>query len=310
MKIRMKSMAWMVALLSLGVLCCVAPLFAAAPGLESAQNDLRGLFKELRWSPQAPPPTAVQAPRHEPKLLNTLLDETWDEAAAGGAPILLFDLDDTLLDTRGRHARILREFAADPGVKSRHAAELSKVSPIEEARMRYNMADTMKDYGVADPAFIKELDAFWFARFFDNAYFESDLVIPGGPEFVKAAVKSGATIVYITGRWEALRSGTEAGLKKHGYPLQDGKSVFLYMKPEPKMKDDAFKDDKLKEVAKMGTVVGGFENEPKNINIFKKNFPEGRMFFLDTRHSGKKDAAGKPVVPDVGIHWVKDYATP
>jgi len=66
----------------------------------------------------------------------------------------------------------------------------------------------------------------------------------------------------------------------------------------------------LKEFAAMGTVVGGFENEPRNVNIFKTAFPEASMIYLDTKHSGKKDASGAVIAPAAGIPRVRDFRLP
>lgn len=280
-----------------------AALFAAVPArtqvLERAwQTALQGVQAAANQpAPKAPAP------------LDGLVDKVGETRRAGKTPIILFDLDDTLMDTAPRHLRILKEFCAQDAVKNKFPVEVAKIEAelAKDPKVSYSMADTVKAMGVSDKDFLDRLQKFWGPLFFSNDYLTEDAAVPGGPAYAARLKARGATIIYITGRWEDLREGTEKALRKHGYPMPDGLTVHLMMKPEKTQKDDEYKDAKLKDIAKMGEVIGGFENEPKNINIFQTHFPNGMMFFLETRHSGRTDASGRPVEPNKGVLRTADF---
>lgn len=219
----------------------------------------------------------------------------------GAAPVLLFDLDDTLLLTAYRHVRILREYASLQDTRGRYLEEAWKIVQIEPHQVRYSIPDTLKANGIEHPEVHQEVKSFWFARFFTNDYLSADEPVAGGPRFCREAREKGATLVYLTGRDESMREGTEASLAKHGFPVPDGKAVRLILKPRFDTPDLEFKAQVLKEVARLGPVAAGFENEPAHINLFADAFPQGRMVLLDTKHSGK------PVLPYPSVARLPDY---
>lgn len=229
------------------------------------------------------------------------------EHASGDAPaVVLFDIDDTLTLAEGRNRRILLEFAADPDARARFGAALDALAAVSAGPVRYALTDTLALYGLTATALVEAAQAFWKPRFFRNDYFALDPPVAGAPGFVREVASRG-TVVYITGRWEALRPGTEAALRASGFPAPDGKRVLLVMKPDESIPDAAFKDAKLAELKGIGRVVAGFENEPKNVNVFKKHFPDALIVFLNTQHSAAKDTDFRVVEPLPGIPWIADY---
>lgn len=227
-----------------------------------------------------------------------LLDGLLVTVAAADAAIVLFDLDDTLFSTANRHLRILREFATCVESKDAQAAGLLRA--LTRERLRYAIIDTVKDAGLAE-ALAKDLKNFWFARFFTNPYLLEDDIIAGGPDFVAEVVKLGGKAIYITGRDEGMREGTEASLARHAFPEPNGRRVHLILKPSFDTPDLAFKTGALRKLVDMGDVVGSFENEPAHANLFVEHFPQARHFLLETKHSGK------PIVPHPTVSWIKDF---
>ena len=230
-------------------------------------------------------------------MLRLLLDEV-SAAAARGVAVVVFDLDDTLFSTADRNLRILREYAdgiegADPG-----AARLLRSIPRE--KLRYAITDSVKDAGASEEL-ARALRDFWFVRFFKNPYLLEDTVLPGAPEFTRMVVERGGRPVYMTGRDEAMREGTEASLARHGFPAPDGRGARLVLKPSFDTPDFAFKNASLDELARQGTVVGSFENEPAHVNLFVEKFPDARHFLLETKHSGK------PVELHASAHRIKNF---
>ena len=220
-----------------------------------------------------------------------------DVEAAPGA-LVVFDLDDTVFSTNDRHLRILREYADLVETREPEAAALLRA--IDRERLCYQIAQTAKDAGLTE-AVAKDLRDFWFARFFQNRYLLEDSVVPGAPAYCAEVRARGGTLVYVTGRDEGMREGTEKSFENHGFPPPDGAAVRLILKPRFDAPDQAFKAETLVVLAKLGRVAASFENEPTHINMFREAFPEGRHFLLETKHSGR------PVIPHADVVRIRDF---
>ncbi len=219
----------------------------------------------------------------------------------GQNPIVVFDLDDTLVRATSRTARIIAEFAHEPSTRSRYPDAVRKLEIIRVSKIRYVMADTLRQFGIEDSALTEELTAYWLARFFTNEYCERDLPVPYAARYVSRLARAGATIVYLSGRdVPRMGRGTVRDLRRNGFPL--GPNAILLMKPAADNDDLGFKIAQFPRLRKMGTVVAAFENEPANINAFQAGFPRATMVFLDTIHSPKPDQ------PNPGVFWVRDFA--
>ena len=203
-----------------------------------------------------------------------------DESKKSGIPVIVFDLDDTLLSTDRRHQRILREYAA----KNKAAAALAK---LRVDQMRYAIVETASAAGLKDAALLKDLKAFWYQRFFTNEYLLSDHPVPGAAAYCRAALKRGACVVYMTGRDEQMRAGTLASLRRWDFPQPDGKRARLILKSSFGLPDLEYKRDSMAAIMTLGEVVGSFENEPAHINIFYDAFPEAWHFQVETKHTGR-----------------------
>lgn len=208
--------------------------------------------------------------------------------------LVVFDLDDTLLSTARRHLRILREF-------SQVRPQAEALTALKPHQLRYSITDTAKAHGLMEESLLKELRDFWFARFFTNEYLGEDEPSPGAALYCRDVLAAQGQVVYMTGRDEKMRAGTEAALAAHGFPVPGGAGVTLMLKPHFDTPDAEFKDQALKRLADMGCVVGSFENEPTHLNLFWAAFPDACHVFLDTKHSGK------PVTPHPSAPWIKDF---
>ena len=233
-----------------------------------------------------------------PAAQKSALDAVLADVAAAPGAVVVFDLDDTIFSTNDRHLRILREYADLIETREPEAAALLRA--IERERLRYQITQTAKDAGVAE-AVTKDLKDFWFARFFQNRYLLEDSPVPGAPAYCAEILARGGTLVYVTGRDERLRQGTEKSFANHGFPPPDGAAVRLMLKPRFDIPDHEFKGEALRALAMLGRVAASFENEPTHINMFREAFPEGRHFLLETKHSGR------PVIPHADVLRIKDF---
>jgi hypothetical protein len=141
---------------------------------------------------------------------------------------------------------------------------------------------------VATESHYESLKRFWAERFFSSDYCLEDIEVVGAPRFLSDCVKTGAKIVYCTGRHEAMRKGTESCLAKCGFPTvsTDG-SVVLLMKPTQHESDDEYKRVAHQKIRSVGTLIAAFDNEPIHINDYAQAFPEAAAVHLATDHSGR-----------------------
>lgn len=234
-------------------------------------------------------------------VLDALVQEVAGLSGGSRRPVVVMDVDDTLLSTDRRHIRILKEFAGQRHVRARYLNHAWTLLQLEPQMLRYSITDTARAAGIGDPELLAELRDFWFARFFTNDYLLADEPVSGAAAYCRELARAGAFLVYLTGRDETMKEGTLASFDKHGFPLPEPGRVELILKPRFDTPDLEFKTQALGLVEKAGAVAGAFENEPAHINLFRGLFPEAKNVFVDTKHSGR------PVTPHPAVHWIRDY---
>lgn len=214
---------------------------------------------------------------------------------AGPGHVAVFDLDGCLFDTRQRQVQILWEMAS----RLEHWP-LYRVR--EEHFVDWDLARTMRNAGIDESwvdAHKAEVRDFWWDRFFSSDYVVHDLAMPGAAAVVRAVHAAGLHVVYLTGRDETMRAGTEIALTRSGFPT--GLRADLVMKPEAKLDDTAFKEHALEAIAKSGDIVLYLDNEPANVNMYRRRHPDALVVFLETDHSPL------PIEPDPAIPWLRSF---
>jgi hypothetical protein len=203
----------------------------------------------------------------------------------GPRAVLAFDLDSTLFDNRPRQARILREFGAAHAL-----APLGACAP-HHWTSGWDMRSAMRACGLAPEEVEQHYESakhFWQERFFTSDYCVDDEPIEGASAFTHAVVATGAQLVYVTGRHEAMRAGTVGAMRRAGMALpEEAGLVRLLMKPTLAEDDDAFKREAHAQLGRMGQVVAAFDNEPTHANDYRRRFPEATVVHLATDHSGR-----------------------
>ena len=195
-------------------------------------------------------------------------------------PIVIFDLDDTLIDCRYRKKRILDQFAknfANDKILGKIAEQLAAI-PIHQ--IRYKMKDTLVDLKPSDEELIT-ISKYWADRHFSNEWIIDDTPFEGAVHYVQQVFDSGAHIVYLTAREERnMGEGTRTCLKKTGFPL--GPSTSVLLKEDYQITDLQFKQKAIEDIRSKGQVVGFMENETANLNAMSDVFPEALALFRDT----------------------------
>lgn len=204
-------------------------------------------------------------------------------------PVVTFDLDSTVFDNRPRQLAILSEFA--------RAKKLAGVESLDYTDIDgWRVAEHLARLGGAagrETELKTEFKSFWKDRFFTSEYCLYDHSLPGAGEYVQALEKAGATVVYLTGRHEDMRSGSAKSLHAGGFP-----EGTLLMKPTFDMTDTQWKEIAVAKIREIGDVVACFDNETTHVNRLRTAFPGAYVVWLRTDHSPEAEPL-PPEVPSV-----------
>jgi hypothetical protein len=229
----------------------------------------------------------VRSPFHEQRLppaertrhLTAVLERAAERS--GGAPVVVFDLDGTLMDNRPRMVAILRELGEEWRRGHPHVASLLERASLET--VVYDFEASLERLGIADKALHLLGLEFWKARFFNDPHLRHDVEVPGARAYVRALHDAGATVVYLTGRdLPNMALGTFARLRDLGFPI-GLIGTELVVKPTFHMSDMAFKRSVLPEFPRLGRLIASFDNEPANCNLFAQAYAECATLFVDTQ---------------------------
>lgn len=216
-------------------------------------------------------------------------------------PVVVFDLDGTLMDNRPRTTTILAELAAELRAEAHAAADVLANAKID--RVAYLLAETLRLIGVDHPEIVSRAEEYWRKRFFSDDYLKHDTAIEGSVSFVRACYEAGATLLYFTGRDLPLMSlGSFGSLRDLGYPI-GVIGTELVCKSDAKIPDEHFKREEGAKIPRIGRVVATFDNEPGNCNAFSELFPDAENVFVDTQHLPNAPALSPKVhiVPDFSM---------
>jgi hypothetical protein len=242
---------------------------------------------------------AQRAPHDEERATLRAVLRRSRPGSAHANPVVVFDLDGTVMDNRPRTLAILREFAKrcrtdDPELALR----------LEAARAHdigYLLSESLERLGAYRAELLVEMQAFWRERFFADGHLAHDVAIPGSVEFARACHDAGACVLYLTGRDLLLMGrGTFASLRDLGFPI-GVPATELVLKPDAETPDEAFKRALAPELARVGHVVAVFDNEPANCNVMLAHYPDAHIVFVDTQHT-----PGAPAL-DAGVRVVHDF---
>lgn len=220
---------------------------------------------------------------------------------AHATPIVVFDLDGTLMDNRPRTLAILREFA--DRCRDRDPALAGRLENAQMAELEYLLSDSLERIGAHRHSLVEEMHGFWRDRFFADPHLVHDVALPGAVDFARGCYDAGALLVYLTGRdLPLMGTGTFQSLRDLGFPI-GVPGTELVLKPDAAMPDEAFKRDAAPQLARLGHVIAAFDNEPGNCNVMLAHYPDAHVVFVDTQRM-----PGGPEL-DPGVHVVRDFLT-
>jgi len=228
------------------------------------------------------------------QVLEDILEQVRASYNKQERPMVIFDVDGTLLDNRTRIQRILIEYS-DAELKKARPDEAKLIREIDIDKIEYRVADTLKGIGIDDSGIINNAMVFWGERFFTDDYLRYDVPTPGAVDFVRTLYSSGAKIVYLTGRdTERQLLGTVRTLREKGFPIGI-QGTELIMKPTPQTQNAMFKQRVTNYLRHYGKVVATFDNEPGNINVYRRAFGKAICILFQAKHS--LDAP--PLLPNI-----------
>ena len=214
-----------------------------------------------------------------------LFDSILDRCARRGprTPVVVFDLDGTLMDNRPRVVAILHELGRHWERSHPEAARCCARASSDD--IVYGFVENLRLVGIDDRALHEEGLAFWKERFFKDPHVKHDVEVAGAVDFARACHRAGATCVYLTGRdLPNMALGSFASLRDLGFPI-GLVATELVVKPTFDMPDAVFKKNVAPELSRLGEVVAAFDNEPSNVNLFLEAYPESTGVFLDTQYA-------------------------
>ena len=216
--------------------------------------------------------------------LDHIIDAVSQARRAGARPLVVLDLDSTIIQTAHRHERILREFAAAFGPT--WPALTAAVADLSASEFGWTVSGPLRRRGLdGPPELLSTLRRYWGERFFDGDYLSVDTAYPGAVDYVNRLLSAGALIAYVTGRpAPTMATQTLDSLMKLGFPACIPQ-VSLTLKPRVNMNDLAYKQGVCAQLAQTGDVIATFENEPGNANAFRAAFPDAIHVLMDTVHS-------------------------
>jgi hypothetical protein len=218
---------------------------------------------------------------------------------ARSTPVVVFDLDGTLMDNRPRTLAILREFALR--CRDRDAELAQRLDEATAIDLSYLLTDSLERLGAHRTELLAEVHTFWRDRFFADPHLVHDVAMPGSVDFVRSCYDAGAVLVYLTGRdLPLMGAGTFQSLRDLGFPI-GVPGTELVLKPDASMPDEAFKRLAAPDLARVGHVIAAFDNEPANCNVMLAHYPDAHVVFVDTQHT-----PGAPPV-DAGVLVVRDF---
>ena len=192
-----------------------------------------------------------------------------------GPWILLFDIDSTLMDTGLRNIAILEAARAESPALREIWPRLDLCAPF------WDILEPFRRSGLGDEELHGALKSYWRERFFTDEWLAHDRPYPGVPDFLAKLKAEGFRLAYLTGRHSpGMEEGTRRSFLDHGLPA--GTEERFFFKPDFGMGDAEFKASVCEDIRGMGSLVATIDNEPANVNLFRRAFPESLVIWLDT----------------------------
>lgn len=238
-------------------------------------------------------------------LVSQVLKDVERLVAQGVRVALVFDIDNTLVDTRYRTLAAAHAFRTVDGEAPFASATIADIG--------FNALDTCERLGILDQTeLVRAFDVFWDGFFWDGDSFGYDQPVPITIALARKASELGAEIFYLTGRVEELRRASENQLRSHGLPLPDEddaapRDKHLLMKPAVtdaagvRIKTPPFKEEEILRLKAEGVEVLLFSSDGKEeIAHVETRVPGTRWLLVEFPVDDRRSPA-KPQAPVLSL---------
>ncbi len=272
-----------------------------APKLETPRHTPRSERSSYGWSPRtgnaARRATELSTTTFEAsaapdarKFMAEAMEDIARRTRAGEKVVVVFDIDDTLADTRYRTLALARAFDEANGTSHFANLTVDQVARTGE--------ETARRLGLPESV-VRAFDAYWDVGFWKAESLVHDQPMKEIVELAKKADAAGARVLYLTGRVQAVERGTLAQLRRFGLP--DVNATNVISKPSLRHYTPAFKAERLDAWMKRGFYVSFFFTESRrDIAHLQRAEPKVPCVLLDSSHGGRGAVReGTPVWPRI-----------
>jgi phosphoglycolate phosphatase-like HAD superfamily hydrolase len=168
---------------------------------------------------------------------------------------VIFDIDNTLVDTRRRTLAAAHAFGRQGG------SETESLLRASIDHVGWDGAQTGKKLGLQRGT-TRSFQRYWDDFFWSSENFKLDAPVRQTVQLARLAKAAGAEVIYLTGRIEDLKRGTIHQLRRLGLPDVDGSHVLC--KPSLKVKTAAFKQDAVRRMQRDGSDVCWFISDSRS----------------------------------------------
>jgi hypothetical protein len=217
-------------------------------------------------------------------------DKFWDTLAgrvtaareSNKNPLMIFDLDGTLIEHHYRIYHIFAELAGELNFPEYVKAIIFDSNPEE---YEYDPKTTLRNIGL-DEEYIEKMFRPWLSYFLSNRFLTYDRPIQGAYYFVRNIISLGIKVIYLTGRdVPNMGEGTRTWLRKFNF-LDNSGLTELKMKTDLSISNAESKKIACDEIKASGQAVLVVDNEPKELEFMLGVFPESVGVLMDTPNSG------------------------
>jgi hypothetical protein len=224
-----------------------------------------------------------------PLVLRGLIRDVQATALTARTPVVIADLDETIIDSIPRKYFAFRRAVEDvcllqPGDQCFDAAGVS-LSQLYELQNRYDWAPLFSTVGIDTWVQTHDLKKKSEAIYLSGAMMQLDQALPGVVEFIRELKAAGADVFYVSSRYASTQlEGTLKSLRSLGL-LVSGEEDRVVLRPQG-MESVVFKQSAFEAIgvwasrtnAKVQLVL---ENEPENMNAMIRKFPGAHAIFVE-----------------------------
>jgi len=200
----------------------------------------------------------------------------------GVMPVIVFDIDNTIISSSPRIEKILKD-----ANKKYHSKSLAKYLKNKNNEFKYHQLKELFVTLKVKPKKSEKIFKYFNEKFFLNEYTKYDVALKNSLEMVNKFYKKGAFIIYLTARGRKALVGTIDSLDRLGFPIAKTRTS-LIMRDSREQKSPLYKKRALAELSTMGTILAVFDDKIENLEAFTSFFNDQFSLYLVNSSSKNK----------------------